>query len=104
MGGAGVLSSKPFGRGAAVIDVGDTALVGMRKKLVELTKKRDRLNERIEWLEQRIGSHPQRVREELARYDARQNDPDADSSFLRKFACDPRNIYGLGRQPKVAKD
>jgi hypothetical protein len=70
-----------------VNDIGDPALVRMKAKRNELTKKRDRLNRRIDFLDQCIDGHPERVRQYLARQAAA--DPTAQFDLAR-FEVDPR--------------
>jgi hypothetical protein len=70
-----------------VNDIGDPALVRMKAKRNELIKKRDRLNRRIDYLDQRIADHPGRVRQYLARQAAA--DP-TDPFDLARFEVDPR--------------
>jgi len=64
------------------LEVGDPAMVRMKMKRDELIKKRDRLNDRIAYLDKCIADHPELVRAYLARQAA--GDP------ISKFEADPR--------------
>jgi hypothetical protein len=73
-----------------VDSVGDPALVRMKAKRDELMKKRERLNDRIDYLDRCIADHPERVRRYLARQAAA--DPN-DPKDLTRFEADPRRLW-----------
>jgi superfamily II DNA or RNA helicase len=83
-------TSRPTETDRIVNSIGDPALVRMKAKRDELTKQRDRLNHRIDYLDRRIADHPEQVRQYLARQVAA--DPN-DPFDLARFEADPRRLW-----------
>jgi hypothetical protein len=71
--------------------IGDPVMVGMREKLGELVKKRDRLNRRIENMQRQIDEHPKRVQDYLAAKAKYEGSKDPNVSLFR-FMWDPRKL------------
>jgi len=70
--------------------IGDPVLVSMRQRRAELVKKRDRLNDRIEYWDRLIAEQP----EKIARYEELRRRHEAGEDTLFPLMSDPWKLYG----------